>query len=172
MLKCLFRSLVVLAILLPALSYAEVDSLQDAVDAMDRGSYKQAYEGLLPLAREGDAQAQTLLGVIYNDGLGVKRDIQKARSWLYLAAEKEKADAAFLLGLSYLSKTSTVKENENAVYWIKFAARRDNLSAQRFMALAYEKGWMNVETNDKNSRYWWERYGKLSQLKSAQKNIL
>lgn len=166
MLQRLISIIALLTMSLPVTVYASTGNLQSAVDALEQGAYRDAYVQLLPLAHNGNRDAQTLLGLIYSEGRGVEQDIKQARRWYLRAAEKGKTDAAFLLGLSYLNKYSNPEENANAVYWIKYAARRDSLSAQRFMALAYEKGWMNIKASDWKSKYWWERYEKLSLAKS------
>lgn len=177
MLLGMLRKIILLALLLPSLLYAAEDNLQQAVEAMQMGAYRDAHGQLVRLSEEGNRDAQTLLGIIYNEGLGVTQDLQQARYWYKRAAEKGKVDAAFLLGLSYLNNYSAEKglrsENDSkAAYWIKYAARHDNISAQRFMAIAYEKGWMNIPVSELKSTYWWDRYEKLSAARSSQKNTL
>ena len=47
------------------------DDFQDAVDAYKRKDYKTAYKLFLPLAEQGDADAQYNLALMYEDGQGV-----------------------------------------------------------------------------------------------------
>ena len=50
------------------------DDYQDAWDAYKRKDYQTAYKLWLPLAEQGDADAQNNLGVMYNEGQGVPQD--------------------------------------------------------------------------------------------------
>ncbi|MCK8863124.1 sel1 repeat family protein [Haemophilus influenzae] len=57
---------------------------------------------LQPLAEQGDAIAQFLLGGMYEEGRGVKQDDVEAVKWYRKAAEQGYADAQALLGFAYL----------------------------------------------------------------------
>ena len=56
--------------------------------AYDRGDYQTAYKEWLPLAEAGDIEAGYRIGLLYKDGLGVDRDVDKARKWLYMAGKQ------------------------------------------------------------------------------------
>ena len=58
-------------------SIALVTKYQEAVDAYNREDYKAAYKLILPLAKKGVAQAQYNLGVMYEKGKGVKKNLKK-----------------------------------------------------------------------------------------------
>lgn len=62
--------------------------LAPAWDAYRRGDYATAYREWLRLARQGNATAQTHLGLMYYDGVGVPQDYAKAAAWLRKAAEQ------------------------------------------------------------------------------------
>jgi hypothetical protein len=49
--------------------------------ALDRGDYGAAFHHWLPLARGGDMRAQQGLGLLYENGWGVKQDVFKAQRW-------------------------------------------------------------------------------------------
>ena len=53
---------------------------------------------LLPLAEQGDAEAQIMMGQIYRKGEGVPQDYEKAVNWYTLAAEQGHAYAQGVLG--------------------------------------------------------------------------
>ena len=57
------------------------DDFQDATDAYNRQDYETAYKLILPLAEQGDADAQGILGSMYRSGLGVSQDYQEAAKW-------------------------------------------------------------------------------------------
>ena len=56
--------------------------------AYDRGDYQTAYKEWLPLAEAGDIEAGYRIGLLYKDGLGIDRDVKKARKWLYKAGNQ------------------------------------------------------------------------------------
>ena len=58
----------------------------DGVAAMKRGDFATAYQELLPLALQGDARAQSLIGSIYREGLGVPKNDAEAAKWYRKAA--------------------------------------------------------------------------------------
>ena len=54
------------------------DDFKDGLDAINRGDYKTAHELWLPLAEQGNAEAQYDLGVMYLRGQGVLQDYKEA----------------------------------------------------------------------------------------------
>ena len=75
---------------------------QQGFEASTRGDYQTAFKLWLPLAEQGDATAQFNLGVMYDEGRGVKQDYFEAVKWFRQAAEQRDASAQFILGSSYL----------------------------------------------------------------------
>jgi len=128
-------------------------NLDEAVAALDSGRYQAAREEFEALAQSGNSDAQTLLGVMYSEGRGIKRDTQQARHWLAQAAHKGKNDAQFLLGLSYLSEQG---DQAKARIWLRRSAHNGNPLAQRFLVRAYRHGWFGSE-NTQHASYWQER---------------
>src|SRR5271163_410553 len=57
-----------------------------AVAAHKRGDYATALRLIRPLADQGDADAQNILGLMYYSGQGVPQDYVIAHMWLSLAA--------------------------------------------------------------------------------------
>lgn len=60
-------------------------SLKDAKKAYDDGDHKNAVRLYKPLAEQGDAEAQYVLGYMYRTGEGVPKDYVKAYMWTTLA---------------------------------------------------------------------------------------
>lgn len=73
-----------------------------AYGAFQRGYYLTALQIATSEAEDGDAAAQTLLGVIYDTGSGIPQDEQKAAQWYQIAAENGNPQAAYHLGQYYL----------------------------------------------------------------------
>lgn len=144
--------------LLLSAGHVRADTINDAVAALDNGRYQQAREGFETLARGGNTDAQTLLGIMYKDGKGVARDLRQARYWLECAAQKNNHDAQFLLGLTYLGSSGNSGKNDlgNARIWLRRSAHNGNVLAQQFLVRAYQHGWFGSE-NQQHASYWQER---------------
>ncbi len=67
--------------------------LKKIIEAMERGDYATVFKISLPLAEQGDADAQNNIGFMYKEGQGVSRDYVQAYMWLDLAAKKGHEDA-------------------------------------------------------------------------------
>ena len=87
------KYLLLLLILFPGHSTILGDNLKDysAISYID----------LLPLAEEGDPQAQVALGVMYSHGQGIGQDFKEAVKWLRLAAKQGNGEAQYNLGAAY-----------------------------------------------------------------------
>jgi TPR repeat protein len=60
--------------------------LEDGVAAMDRKDYKTALAKFRSAAQQGNARAQSNLGVLYFEGQGVLQDYTRAHMWFNIAA--------------------------------------------------------------------------------------
>jgi len=65
-----------------------------------------------PLAEQGNARAQTLLGLTYEDGQGVPKNFAQAAKWYQRASEQDLAMAQNNLGLMYLNGEGVPKDPE------------------------------------------------------------
>lgn len=61
-----------------------LDAFEDAVDAYYKEDYKTAHKLFLPLAEQGDDEAQFNLGMMYAFGLGFHKTIRKRSSGIVL----------------------------------------------------------------------------------------
>lgn len=108
-----------------------------AYGAYQRGLYVTAYrEALLRLERnKADASAMTLLGELYNQGLGVKLDAKKAAEWYQLAATRGDANALAALGLMALDGRGMDKNPTQGRTWLEQAAAKGQPAACYNLAL-------------------------------------
>lgn len=96
--------------------------------AFDRADYRTALKVWQPLAQEGDPKAQTIVGEIYEKGLGVAPDYQAARTWYQRAADKGYAPAAMNLGALYEQGLGVPKDRRQALVWYRRASGLPDLS--------------------------------------------
>jgi hypothetical protein len=82
--------------------------LEDGMAAYSRGDYVPAIRLFRPLAEQGNAKAQNLLGVMYRRGQGVARNSVRAFVWFSRAAAR--GDATAKAELHEVSQTMTGEE--------------------------------------------------------------
>ncbi len=92
--------------------------------AYQRGDYATAIRELRPLAEQGVAEAQFLLGVMYDKGLGVPQDYAEAVGWWRKAAEQGYAKAQYNLGVMYGNVLGVPQYYAQALMWFNLAASR------------------------------------------------
>lgn len=115
-------------------------------------------------ARSGDAEAQYLLGFMYDQGQGIPKDPQKALMWYTLAAEQGNADAQLTLGFMYDEGRGIERDQNIAVKWYTRAAEQGNAGAQVILALMLTE---NNETPDNLI----QAYGWILQAESNHKDV-
>jgi TPR repeat protein len=123
-----------LAIAAPAFG---AQPLEEALSAYSRGEYTRAMQLFLPLAREGNAQAQYHLGNLYalGDGPAEEPDPDRmAARWYFESAQQGNADAQYALGLLFLSGKGVVRSDDEARKWFARAANGGHADAQRFLS--------------------------------------
>ncbi len=114
---------------------------QTGLDAYNRGDYEAALREWRPLAGQGDADARTGLGFMYDEGLGVAKSCTKAGEWYRLAAEQGHASAQNNLGLLYETLwCGVVRSNTEAVNWFRKAAEQGDPYAQLNLGRMYDLG--------------------------------
>ena len=96
---------------------ANAGPYQDALAAYGRGDYATALSLLRPLAAQGNATAQFVLGMMYNYGQGVVQDYKEAMKWSRLAAAQGDVDAQYMLGEMYDLGQGVVQNNVRAHMW-------------------------------------------------------
>jgi TPR repeat protein len=140
-----FRSL---RIILSALSvlvltwttHAQAQSYEDGRSAYVRGDYARAQELLLPLAEEGNAGAQTILGIMYDYGHGVEKDEVKALDWYLRAAVQGDPAVQYKVGDRFFQGIGTEQNYREAFEWWELAASGGYSDAQFNLGLMYYRG--------------------------------
>jgi uncharacterized protein len=125
---------------LAALGLADQVDARAAYAAYERGYHACALRLAQPLAEQGDARAQSLVGLIHYVGRGALRDDAKAVNWLRLAADQGDAAAQFRLGLMYSEGQGVPQDHAEAARWYRLAADKRHPQAQYNLGLLYAKG--------------------------------
>jgi TPR repeat protein len=140
--------------------------VDDAVQAYLRGEFDKAAILLRPVAEQGNAQAQTYMGILYEQGEGVPQDYAESVKWYRLAAEQGMADAQYYLGNMYRNGNGVPKDEAEAVVWYTKAAEQGKAAAQNSLGELYARGkgsvkrdyvasymWFNVAATSGNEPY-------------------
>lgn len=124
-----------------ALSFAlpvAAQNFQKGLEAYQRNDYAAALREWRPLAEQGDAAAQTNLGVMYDYGRGVPEDYAEALKWYRKAAKQGHANARFNLGNMYNIGRGVPEEHAEALKWFRKAAEQDHANAQFILGNIYQ----------------------------------
>jgi len=100
------------------------------------GDYSSALQELEPLAEQGHARAQAMLGYIYLLGTGVTRDLSVSAKWYRLAAEQGHVSAQFSLGESFRTGMGVPQDFSTAHMWFNIAAANGHQHATLMRGLA------------------------------------
>jgi hypothetical protein len=99
--------------------------------ALDKQRYEEGFKCLEPLARKGNAVAQSTLGFMYMKAIGVPRDDRKALAWSRKAAVQGDASAQTNIGVMYLNGWGVLRDDHQASHWFHKAARQGYADAQQ-----------------------------------------
>ena len=72
-------------------------TVEEGIEYYNGDAYEKAYETLLPLAEDGNDEAQFFIGLMYYRGEHVECDVEKAAYWFKRAARQHNVDAANML---------------------------------------------------------------------------
>lgn len=104
-------------------------SLADAL--YQSGEFEQAFKLYENLAEKGDATAQSKIGRMYNDGLGIKEDLSKAAFWYEQAAKQGISSSQFKLAGLYFYGEGVTKSWEKAYSWYRKVAKNGDEEAKQ-----------------------------------------
>jgi TPR repeat protein len=109
----------------------------EGANAYNARDYAVALREITPLAKNGHADAQHLLGLMYYMGRGVARDYKQAMWWHKKAAQQGKADAQYVVGAMYYTGNAVPQDHKAAVLWFRKAAEQNHAEAQHALGLMY-----------------------------------
>ncbi len=114
------------------------DKLQDAKSLYYGKSYAEAYDLLLPLAEQDVAEAQYLVGRIYQLGQGRAIDYSRSAAWMEKAAKQGHPEANLELGFYYLRGIGVAKDRAKAEPLLRFAATNCVPDGATFLGALYQ----------------------------------
>src|SRR5712671_6597991 len=125
---------------------------EDGLAAYRRGDYATAMRLWRSLADQGNADAQSRLGFMYQNGRGVPQDDAAAVSWYRKAADQGNANAQVNLGFFYdEGRGGLQKDDREATRLYKLAADQGNADGQNNLGVNYRDGLGGVSKDDREA---------------------
>ena len=143
--------------MVPEIAYLKGVVYRDGLSSVERDLRKAAQMFTLA-ANRGHVRSQLDLAVMYAEGIGVSRDLDKFLYWTEKAAEQGVADAAFNIGYLYFSGGAggRVKvDYGKALKYLKIAADAGRFSACPYLGAMYQKGW-GVKADSMEALKWFK----------------
>ena len=106
-----------------------------ASEHLPRGTYGDSQRWYFDAAKAGDARTQFLLGLKYETGTDVARDLTKAADWYEKAARQEIPEAQFKLATLLESGQGRAADPAKAAQWYERAAVGGYAPAQYNLAV-------------------------------------
>jgi TPR repeat protein len=119
---------------------APAQDLEAAKKAFMLGDYATAHALWSQAAADGDPEAMNNLGILYNKGLGVERDIEAAARLYLQAANLGFPNAQFNLANLHYNGDGLKRDYAEAARWYLAAAQGGHALAQLYLAEMYETG--------------------------------
>ena len=113
---------------------------QAAQRAYDKDDYRTAAAELKPLAEKGNADAEALLGLMYEFGRGVPLDTAKALALSKAAADQGNARGELQVGTMYMNGWGVPTDREVGLGYLKLAAHQGLPEACFTLGMAYLSG--------------------------------
>jgi hypothetical protein len=128
--------------------------VDDMIAAYERKDYGTARALAEPLAKDGDAESQYVMAILYDDGLGgLSKDSYRAFDWYQKSASQGFAKAQFNLALMFDQGEGTPPDKTEAFKWYCRAAEKGFSAAQLNLGLIYRRG-IGVERDEQLARAW------------------
>lgn len=132
---------------------ARAETVAKGASAYEAGKYADALQILVPLANQGDPEAQRVIGEMYYTGKGVRKDATTGVHWIKRAADAGEKIAQYNLG--YISENGGIEAlpKDAAVTWYTKSAMQGYVPAQ------VKLGDLYAEKNRSLALQWYERAG-------------
>jgi hypothetical protein len=112
----------------------------EAAAAFAAGDYAKALQETRPLAEKGDPRGQYGMGVFYENGYGVTKDLKLAADWYLKAAKQGNTDAQYNLGAMYEHGVGIPVNYPEAAHWYRPAAEEGDIDALSNLGVLYQGG--------------------------------
>ena len=121
--------------------YQDIDaSYASGMAAFEAKNFSQAMRFLSPMAEQGDAEAQHRCAIMYQNGLGIVANEEKAAAMMRAAAEQGHAVAQHGLGFMYMEGECVQQDSMEAIKWFEKAAEQGLVDNYVYSLFADSRG--------------------------------
>lgn len=121
-------------------SATEEMDFSSGLAAFEAKHFSRAMQLLSPFAEKGDAHAQHMLAIMYQNGLGCVENPELAEKNMRASADQGYPIAQHGLGFMYMQGECVEKDAEKAVEWFQKAADQGLQGSLTTLAMMYEQG--------------------------------
>jgi TPR repeat protein len=115
-------------------THLDIIRLQKASDLINSKQYLHGYASFKTMAKKGCPYSQCIIGIMRQNGTGVKQNAMQAKYWFSKAAKQGFTDAETRLGLMYYRGDGIKKNLVLARQWLSRAASHGVIEAQQLLA--------------------------------------
>jgi TPR repeat protein len=139
-----FIKLILFSISLTPLFNAVFAKGEDTISPLAQTS---TIDQLKTKAELGDIAAQSTLGTLYFEGIGLSQNFAEANKWWQMAANQGDANSQYNLGMSYNLAMGVTKDDVMAAMWWAKASEQGEPKSQYMLGNCYKHG-RGVPKND------------------------
>ncbi|WP_024930366.1 tetratricopeptide repeat protein [Methylophilus sp. OH31] len=159
--KMMFTGVMLFA--LCSASLAQANTLEEAKQKLSQKDYAGAHAIYLSLANQNDAKACYNLGLMYQDGDGVARNMDEAVKWYTKSAELNYKEAQYTLASLVFQRQIQSISYPQAVTYYEQAAKQGHVKSQLNLGMLYLRGdviaqdmpaavqWLSLAASNNNS---------------------
>jgi uncharacterized protein len=148
----------VVAIALIAATPAIAGPLEDAATAFRKGDCASALDTWRPLAEQGEAAAQTGLGILYENGCGVPKDGAQALVLYRKAAEQGNPEGEYRLGQAYVQGSKDLpRDRARGLALMVRAGEHGHAISLRSIGDFYRNGLFGFPKDDVQAFTWYQK---------------
>lgn len=116
---------------------------------------KVAIKALNQAVKQGNAEAQFRLGMLYANGEGVELDHARAAELIQAAAKQKHAQAQTTLGWLYANGYGVEQDDARARTWYQRAAELGDLKAQYTLGTIFRFGQLGADKDGAQAVHWY-----------------
>ncbi len=150
----IFRTAILVAALAAFPPAVNAQDVSKGMEYAQAGNFAAALLEWRPLAEQGNIEAQFNLGIMFELGNGVSKDLKEALRWYRLAADQGDAMAQYNVGVYYAQGMGVAKDFKESMRWTRLAAQQGDTLAQFNLGSMYYKG-MGVSKDMVAAHMWY-----------------
>ena len=126
---------------------------------------KKVFKYYQKIAKQGNKEAQLIVGECYYKGKGVEQDYREAVRWYRKAAEQGNAFAQNSLGDCYYYGKGVKQNDTEAIKWYQKVAEQGDIKAQYNLARRYHDG-VRVKRDYREAVKWYQKAAEQGDIKA------